>query len=281
MIFKKGLTLVIVLLLLVSAVGNAIYGQNFKGDPQQISISEPQKGFKIGETLEYSIEWLGIPVGKIAMRVEGLTTINNYECYHIIAGVMPNKFFRHFYDLEYEVHSYIDRRSFVPIRFEKIRRLNKETNYVTIDFDHQKNEASYKSWGSGLFVKFSPVRDKLEVANPITTKIPKGTQDLFSSFYYFRIVKIKEDQSYPVNIYYNQRNWPLVMQVDKPFLKEMRKQGAFAVVKLSPVSELNDYILGKRKFYVYVTVDSRRIPLEFRMNTAVGPIRGIIQNLPK
>jgi hypothetical protein len=248
---------------------------------EKISLSEPAKSFVIAETLEYSVEWLGIPVGKIVMKVEGLTEVNNHQCYHITAQVLPNNFFRHFYDLEYKVNTYIDQVSFLPVRFEKVRRLNKKTNYVTIDFDHRNNEAHYKSWGSTLFVRFSPLRQKLEMINPTTSRIIPGSQDLFSSFYYFRILKIKEGASYPVNIYYNQRNWSLKMFVDRPFIKEIRKKGSIAVVKLSPVSELNNYILGRRKFYVYVTVDSRRIPIEFGLNTAVGYIRGIIQNLPK
>lgn len=275
MILKKAAILIILIL----SVGNPAYSQNFKDKPQNINIQDPVKELSIGETLEYSVEWLGIPVGKIVLRVEGITAINNYECYHITAEAMPNRFFQRFYDLEYKVHSYIDKRSFLPIRFEKVRRLNKEANYVTIDFDHEKNEAKYKSWGSSLFIEFSPVRKKLETINPTTINIPKGTQDLFSSFYYFRILKIKEEQSYPVNIYYGQRNWPVKMKVDKPFFREMRRKGTFAVVKLSPLSELNDYILGKRNFSVYLTVDSRRIPLEFKLNTAMGSIRGIIQDL--
>ena len=277
MILKKAAILII----LVFSVGNPAYAQNFKHEPQNIAISDPAKELNIGETLEYSVEWLGIPVGKIVLKVEGITTVNNYECYHITAEAFPNRFFRRFYDLEHQVHSYIDQRSFLPIRFEKIRRLNKEANYVRIDFDHEKNEARYESSGSVLFVKISPLRQKIEAINPITTYIPKGTHDLFSSFYYFRILKIKEGQGYPVNIYYNQRNWPVKMQVEKPFSREMRKKGTFAAVKLSPHSELNDYILGKRNFSVYLTVDSRRIPLEFKLNTAMGPIRGIIQNPPK
>ena len=277
MLLKKSAILIILIL----SVGSPAYSQNFKDKPQNINIPDPAKELSIGETLEYSLEWIGIPVGKIVLKTEGITAINNYECYHITAEAIPNRFFQRFYDLEYKVHSYIDKRSFLPIRFEKVRRLNKEANYVTIDFDHEKNEAKYKSWGSALFVKFSPVRKKLETINPTTTNIPKGTQDLFSSFYYFRILKIKEEESYPVNIYYGQRNWPVKMKVDKPFFREMRKKGTFAVVKLSPLSELNDYILGKRNFSVYLTVDSRRIPLEFKLNTAMGPVRGIIQDLPK
>lgn len=262
-------------------LGHPVSAQNFKDEPEKISILEPKKGLTIGETLGYSVEWLGIPVGKIVLKVEGSQTVNNYECYHITARALPNRFFQRLYDLEYQVDSYIDKQSFLPVRFQKTRRLNKENNYLTIDFDWEKNEARYKSWGSGAFIKISPLRQKLEGIHPTTTRIPQGTQDLFSSFYYFRVLKIKEGQSYPVNIYYGQRNWPVNLKVDKPFLREIYKKGAFAVVKVYPVSELNDYILGKRNFWVYLTVDSRRLPLEFRLNSAVGPIRGIIQNIPE
>ncbi|MDP3732250.1 MAG: DUF3108 domain-containing protein [Candidatus Omnitrophota bacterium] len=272
---------VTVLIILILSLGNPAYAQNFKEKPQNITIPDPAKELSIGERLEYSVEWLGVPVAKIRLKVEGITTINNYECYHITAEVFPNRFFQRFYDLEYKVDSYIDKLSFLPIRFEKVRRLNKQANYVTIDFDHERNEAKYKTWGSTLFINISPMRQKLETINPTTTHILKGTQDLFSSFYYFRIFKIEEGQSYPVNIYYGQRNWLVKMNVDKPFFREMRKKGIFAAVKLSPISELNDYILGKRNFFVYLTIDSRRIPLEFGLNTAMGPIRGIIENPPK
>ncbi len=268
-----------ILIILVLSLTSPICAQDFRDKPQDISICAPQKELHAGETLVYSVEWLGIPVGKIILKVEETAVLNNNECYHITARVTPNRFFQRLYDLEYKVDSYIDKKTFLPVRFEKVRRLKKESNFVTIDFDHEKNEAKYKCWGSMVFIKLSPQREKLEAVNPVTTSIPKGTQDLFSSFYYFRVLKIEEGQSYPVNIYYNQRNWPVKMKVDKPFLREMRKKGVFAVVKVFPVSELNDYILGKRNFSVYLTVDSRRTPLEFRLNSAMGPVRGIIQGL--
>ncbi|MDP3732138.1 MAG: hypothetical protein Q8R31_03785, partial [Candidatus Omnitrophota bacterium] len=76
MIFTKTAVLII----LVLSVANPAYAQNFKGKTQNITISDPAKELSIGERLEYSVEWLGVPVGKIRLKVEGITTINNYEC---------------------------------------------------------------------------------------------------------------------------------------------------------------------------------------------------------
>ena len=71
------------------------------------------------------------------------------------------------------------------------------------------------------------------------------------------------------------------MKVDKPFLREIRKKGTFPVVRISPDSLLNNYILGKRRLIVYLTTDSRRIPIEFKLETALGPISARIKDLAR
>jgi len=276
-VISKKITLFIILFL---SLGSPVSAQNFKAQPQNISISKPEKGLKIGERLEYSVEWLGIPVGEIVLKVDGLATVNNAECYHIIAKAIPNTFFQRFYDLEYTVQTYIDKQFYYTRRFEKTRRLNKQYNRIVIDFDQEKHKASFFSEGSTPFFKISPERDKIEDNTPVTTEIPYGTQDLLSSFYYFRLLDIQQDKSYPVNIYYNRRNWQLEMKVDKPFYRDIRKKGSFSVVKVFPDSLLNNYILGKRRFVVYLTTDSRRIPLEFKLETALGSISARLKNLP-
>jgi len=277
MISRRAAVLIIILL----SVCYSAYAQNFKYKPQTIVISDPAKELTIGETLEYSVEWLGIPVGKIVLKVEGIAIINNHECYHITAKALPNSFFQRLYDLEYTVHTYIDKQLYCTRRFEKIRRMNKQYNHIVIDFDQEKHKAVFFSEGLTTFFKISPQRDKIEAVTAITTEIPYGTQDLLSSFYYFRFLKIAQDKSYPVNIYYNRRNWPMDMKVEEPFLREIRKKGSFPVVKIFPDSLLNNYILGKRRLIVYLTTDSRRLPLEFKLETGLGPISARIQNPPK
>jgi len=258
-----------------------LYAQNFTGKKQVIAICAPQEALDTKEALQYSVEWLGIPVAKIILKTEGIEYIKGYPCYHVTAVAIPNRFLKRFYDIEYKVHTYIDTRFFFPRRFEKSRRINNEFNEVIIDFDQEKNRAAFLSKGSNITFKISPLRTTIEASNPVTAVIPYGAQDLLSSFYYFRHIDIKENQSYPINIYYNQRNWPMNMKVGEPFRREIRKKGTFYVVKVSPDAELNDYILGKRGFSVYLTTDSRRIPLEFKLETALGPISARIQDLPQ
>ena len=255
--------------------------QDFKGTSGKAPIIEaPARSFTVGENLNYSVQWLGIPVGNIVLSIEGMKKIRGSLCYNISATVYPNSFFQHFYDLKYKVNTYVDSRSFHPLRFEKTRCLNGKENKVVIEFDRKDNQACFVSEGDAGVVALSLSRDELEKENPRTNKISEDTQDLLSAFYYFRTLYIAADKDYPLHIYYDQRNWPLQMKTGKPFYREARKKRAIPMIKVNPVSQLNDYILGRRDFVVYFSTEASRIPIEFSLSTAVGPVRGIIQDLP-
>ncbi len=256
------------------------YAQNFAHKEEKISIAAPEASLKIGEQLRYSVDWLGIPVAKIILTVQGIEKIDGNDCYHIMALATPNKFLRKFYDVQYTVHTYIDTKTFLTRRFEKTRVSKGKSNYIAIDFDREKKEVRYKELGSAPSLNISVMRDQVAASVPVTLKILDGTQDLFSSFYYLRSLELKENQNYELNIYYEQRNWVLNAKVERPFSKDIRKIGSFAIFGVSLDSNLGELIIGKRKMLVYFTADSRRIPVEFKLKTSVGSIRGRIQDIP-
>lgn len=240
--------------------------QNFKGAPKK-EISAPPAGKKLeaGETLDYTVRWLALNVGKVVFKVEGVEDIAGHPCYHVIAKAFPNNFFKKLYDVEYTVDSYIDASSFDSLRFVRTRRINKEFDRVTIDFDRQKNEAVYK---------IEP--DKTSIA-----KIAPGTQDLLSLFYYFRFRDIQGNSKYAVDIFYDQKDWPVEIKSGQPYLSALRPKGVLPVVKVFMDSDLNKHIFGKRRLIVLAALDSRRIPLSFELPAVVGSIAAKLQEIPQ
>lgn len=273
----KKIVLLIALFLLLSTF---VYAQNFSSKEQKLAIFPNERSLRIGEVLQYSVEWLGIPVGKIILEVRGIEEIDGSDCYHIVGRALPNKFLSKLYDVEYIVHTYIDVKNGYTIRFEKTRRMKDKFNYVEIDFDHQKKEAIYRASGSAPLLVISEARQELENSVPVSFKIIDGTQDLFSGLYYLRLLDIKENQNYAVSVYYEQRNWSVKTKIGKPFIRDIRRKGTFVVFEASLSSDLSKFILGKSHMSVYLTADSRRIPLEFKIGTSLGAIRGIIQDIP-
>lgn len=268
-------------IIIIFALSSVLYAQNFKGVIPRPSIMPPGKTLTLGEILEYSVEWLGIPVGRIILKVEDKRDINNRQCYHIVARAVPNKFLAKIFDVEYTVHTYIDKKTLSTQRFEKTRRIKDKLSYVVIDFNHQKREVKFKTEGFASGVQISKVRQQMETSIPATLKILNGTQDLLSSIYFLRLMEVKENQNYSISIYYDQRIWNLNMKVNRIFFKDIRNIGTFAVLEVYMNSDLITFILGRPNIFVNITTDSRRIPLEFKFVTGLGPVRGIIQNLPK
>lgn len=227
------------------------------------------------------MQWLGIPVGKIILKVVGIEDILGTSCYHITADAAPNKFFATFYDVQYTVHTYMNKNTFLPVRFEKTRRIKDKSTYVRIDFDRRNHKAEYRVEGDAPFVHISELRDKMDKEKPTSSQILHEAQDLFSSFYYLRLLRLKEGGSYTINIYYAQRSWPVQIKIGTPFLKEFHKKPSKVLFPAYMTSQLNDFILGKRSIVVYFTADSKRIPIEFQMGTGIGALHGLIQNLPE
>jgi hypothetical protein len=261
-----------------------LLAQNFKGKAEQVKIANTQGKLTPGETLVYSVEWLGIPGGKIILKVEGKTVIDGRECYHVSARALPNAFFRMFHDVEYKVDSYIDIKTHFTRRFEKVRRLKQTFTYVAIEFNQEKNEATYKYYkprGCVRITDFASLRKGISASDTKTVKVPAEVQDLLSGLYYLRLINLKEGTSYSVNISYEQKKWPLKIKEGKPFLKDIYRKGTFSVLELSPQSDLIDFISGKRRISVYFTADSLRTPVLFTINTNIGLLRGVIQDLPR
>lgn len=268
----------------IISLSSLAFAQNFKGRVQEATIATPQNKLTIGETLVYSVEWLGISAGKIILSVNGTEKIDGNECYHVTAKALPNKFFRMFHDVEYRVDSFIDTKGLFSRRFEKVKRLNNVYTCLVIEFNPEKNEAKYKfdcAKAPADTNESASLRKKRATNKNTIVKIPTGTQDVLSTLYYFRLLDIKKGEAYPVNVSYDRQNWAFKINVGEPYLRDFHKKGSFCLFQISPNSDLINSITGKRGITIYLTADSFRKPALFTMNTKIGFLRGILQDLAK
>jgi len=271
-----------IMLLAVLLFAPFLYAQNFHGkEAIALAIEKPAKKLNINESLNYSVEWLGIPVGKINLHVEGVIKIDGRDCYLIAAKAWPNNFFKKFYDFEYNVNTLIDSHTFLTRRFEKTRRIGKDSMQEIIDFNRENNSVHYTRQKKAPSLILSFERIKLEQDIPSTYELAPNSQDLFSALYYFRIADIKPDDKFKLNIYYSLRNWQVVADIGRPFIKSLRKKGSLAVFNVRLTSLLNTFVLGKQDMEVVFSADSRRIPVLFKFGSGIGTFRGVLEELPK
>lgn len=258
---------------------NPLFAQNFAArPPQKILLAEPQGSLVIGETLEYTVEWLGIPSGKITFKVAGIVNYQGRECYHLKLLAVPNSFFARFYDVEYNVESFVDVKQFYPYYYQKRKRFRNDLSSETIEFDRLANTAKTTVSGMTEAVINSPLKSKIK--QPRTSRISEKSLDSLSAVYFLRLQEIAPDQEIQFFIYQDFSDWQFKVKPGVPYLRDLRKIGSLAVIELTPESKLTGFVFGRNTAGIYLTADSRRIPIEFSVNTAIGSIRVRLKKIP-
>jgi len=250
---------VLFLLLIIFLPADYASAQNFAKNKNNLAISAPEKSLKIGEKLAYSLEILGIPVGKITLDTLSLEKINGRDCYHITARIFPNSYFIKFYDIEYKVDTYLDKVTFTTRRFIKMRRYRKNLTTTDIDFSQKQ-------------IGLNDLKD---------LKVNQQAQDILSALYNLRLKDIEENRTYTLDIFYSEKDWNFTFQIGKPQLKAIRKKGILSVFEVVIKSGLNRQILGEEGITVILSADAKRIPLEFKFGTGMGTIKGRFIDTPK
>ncbi|MFH1397938.1 MAG: DUF3108 domain-containing protein [Candidatus Omnitrophota bacterium] len=257
----------------------SLRAQNFAKKPQEkISLSEPQKSLVKGETLEYSVEWLGIPSGVIIFNVVGTFNYKGRECYYLKFWARLNNFFARFYDVEYNIESFVDVEHFYPYYYIKRSRYRNKLCVETIEFDRLANTA--KTTIDGITEDLINSSLKNKVKQPRTSLINEKSLDPLSAIYFLRLQDIALNQETGFFIYHDRSNWQVSVKSDAPYLRDLRRIGTLAIIELTPQSSLTGFVFGKNNANIYLTPDSRRIPVEFSANTAIGFIRARIKKIP-
>jgi len=229
-------------------------------------INSEKKELPAGEELLYRLELFGIPIGWINLKIKEKTLFKGRSCYHIIGQAYSNRFFKKFYDVAYNVDTYIDAETFVSYRFQKQRRLNNQFTKVTVDFNWDKKQ-----------IKISDEVDNKQREQLIN--LNDKTQDLLSSLYYFRLMNIELNGSYDIRIFYGTETWITNIKVKSPQLIDIYRKGSLEAFETEINTELSQIILQTPRLTVYFTNDTKRIPILFYLRFPFGHLRGRIYNL--
>ncbi|MCM8799279.1 MAG: DUF3108 domain-containing protein [Candidatus Omnitrophica bacterium] len=228
-------------------------------------IAEPINEFKTPEFLIYRIELLGIPIGWIELFLKEKTYIDNQFYYHINAKAYPNLFFKKFYNVVYDVDTYVDTKTFLPYRFQKIKFLKDNLiSKVRIDFDWIKKKAF-------ILDEFLNTKESIDLED--------GLHDLLSTLYYFRLQTVEFKRDYKLKILYGNQIWPVDIKFISSQIMDIYRKGSFKVLEFELSTGLANIFLGYPKIKLYLINDSLRKPLIFYLRTNFGPVRGILKNI--
>jgi len=216
--------------------------------------------FKPGERLTYVLKWGFIPAGKAILEVQPMAEVGGQTVRHFILTARSNGFIDNFYKVRDRIDAYADPEMNHSVHFIKKQREGNHKRDVVVYFDWDLNQAQYENKGK----KKDPI------------PIMPGSFDPLSAFYFTRLMEMKPGSKISQPITDGKKNVIGEARVVKreTIKVEGRSYDTFLIIPdLKHVGGVFKESKGA-KIHIWVTADSRRIPVRLKSKVAVGSFVG-------
>lgn len=225
----------------------------------------PNSSFSNGETIEYKVHYGFVNAAEGKMTIsDKLYRINDRVCYKVEVLGNSTGMFDFFIKIRDKWVSYIDTSAILTHKFYRIIEEGKYRKHEIVDFDHNKQNATVKTYHY----------KKKYWREPRTYPTKVNIQDLVSGYYYLRTVAFDklnkgdiismpaffEDSVYNFQIRYQGRD------------EVKTKLGKMKALVISPVMPKNSLFDGENSIKVWISDDPRKIPLKVRAAMFVGAV---------
>jgi hypothetical protein len=213
--------------------------------------------FESGETLVYTVSWMGIHGGEMTLRTGRERSLEGVDLYRFVLTASSNDFVSTFYRVRTRYESWVDARDFQPVRFEKHAR---EGHYETDEVEEFDLEERVGSW-----------RD-------VRKALPARIEDIVSSFYYLRTVPLVPGESVDLALFSRGKVYELSARV---LGRERVETGAgtFEALKVQPqlreTAEEEDRNRGE--LLLWFSDDARRLLVRAKSRLAIGSATALLR----
>jgi hypothetical protein len=214
--------------------------------------------FGVGERLTFHIRYGFLPAGVATMEVREIVDCGGGRCYHIISEARSTKPFSLFFEVTDLVSSYMDVERLHTCRYEKNLREGNYTRQEVVVFDQVNHTATYP--------------DSAVVA------IPPGVQDVLSSLYYLRTKEIRVGETVVIENHGDKKNYPLEVRILRTESVSV-PAGEFECFVVEPIIKASGLFQHQGRLTVWLTNDSRRMPVMMKGKIIVGSISAVLSEV--
>lgn len=230
---------------------------NPEGNHRDTSLADLP--FKVGEELNFNF-LLGDaaqPIGKATFQVRSRARFFNQEGLLLAAALQTAGAGQTLFPVSDQISSYVDIKSLLPFRTElRLQEGKRRTNW-TVKLGQELGSANFDD---GTHIP-----------------IPVGTHDILSVFYALRSFDLTPPKRNVVSIILNKRPRLLIVTALQRQTIELGGQRIPAVQVSLAIDEARGDRFGLR---LWVSADSRRLPLRLTATTPLGPVRADLAILP-
>jgi hypothetical protein len=222
----------------------------------------------VGEQMIMDIGYAGMTVGSIALSVKPYNMIAGREVFHFFAKLKSAPFYKLVYTLDDVVESFVDKESFLPIKYSLIQRESKQSidDIQLFDRDALKTYFRMSKTKKGKNEKVS--QDAF---------IPYFSQDALSLLFFLRGLPLKVNDVYNIPLVVRGKVSVMNARVEKieTITTPIGERSAY---RISAYTHYSGDLVKKGQMTYWISNDEQRVFLQFNADIKLGSVRGLIQS---
>jgi hypothetical protein len=244
----------------------ADFPEDFKAmDLKSQSIWEKFKPlFYQGEQSILAISYLGVTAGYITVSSQNIVNIGGRNAFHYTARFKSREAYRYFYWLDDSLETYIEKSTYLPIKYSLIQREKKQNvdDLQLFDFKKLKTSNWYKREKEGV-----KTDDKNE------NYIPRFVQDSFSALQFTRGLPLKKGDTYDFPVVTRGKAWLLKLEVLGEETTTVNDHDIKAI-KIKAETHFPGVLQKSGDIIFWYAADDMRRLLKFQAKVKLGSIFG-------
>lgn len=220
--------------------------------------------FYSGEQSVMAITYMGVTAGYITITSKGLAKIKDKTVYHYYARFKSNDSFRYFYWLDDYIESYVEKDTFLPLKYQLVQREKKQNVDDLQLFDFDKMMTYH--W-------FKKVKDGETKNDKIEKPLPRYAQDSFSALQFVRGLPLNKGDTYEVPVVTRGKIWMLKVDVDGVESTSVNGKNVKAI-KIRAETSFPGVLKQSGYIIFWYGPDADRKLLKFQAKVKIGSIYG-------
>lgn len=216
------------------------------------------------EEFVFEISFLGITAGFVKMSTERDAKLNNHDVFYFKAHLRSAQYYKYIYNLDDTLESYVDKETFLPLKYSLIQRESGQSVDDLQLFDHESHQT--KMWYKRIKKDRNRNDHKVE-------KIPHFFQDSYSSLYFVRGLPLNLGDVYEFPVVTRAKIWVLKLKVEE--IENIKVQGkTVSAIRVNAQTRFPGVLKKKGDIIFWYSNDDYRRLLRFQAKVKIGSING-------
>lgn len=217
-----------------------------------------------GEQTIMSVSYLGVTAGYITITSKNVMNINNKVAYNYHARFKSSDSYSYFYWLDDQLNTFVEKDTFLPIKYTLIQREKKQDVDDLQLFDFQKLRT---------YTFYKRVKQDSNKDEKLNVYIPKYAQDSFSALQFVRGLPLKKGDKYDFPVITRGKVWLLKVEVmGTETIDVMDKETS--AIKIKAETHFPGVLKKSGDIFFWYSNDELRRLMKFQAKVKIGSLHG-------